>query len=653
VKPFSIWVLVFMLACGGLSRLFAGELEVYFGPTKAKDAAGLHTQTIKVIDSAKKTLDGAIHELRLQSIVDALVAAKQRGVEVRVICDDAYYENEFMKQLRAAKIPTKHDGNTKAIMHDKFVVADGERMVTGSYNLTDTCSFNNHNNLLVISNRDVSQIYAAEFEKLWAGHFYDSEDGAIQHAVMQVDGRKVPVDILFQPRYKDTKDKVVELLSSAQKSLYMAQFAFFSAKVANLMSAKLEAGVDVRAVIDYSMVYGELEPLNQIGELAEKRIPFCIGDDPNGKMHHKFFVVDPDSSSAMVLTGSANASSSGYDSNVENIIVVHDQKVAKQYKDEVLHLLNRRATGTVTIPRKGINGVGKVQTFDINIESGGEALKQLEITLPYFWRVQSAETVTATRGDAATPVSLRLEERSPSRESKVKVQILMADAANLTADGPDSKLSLHLGAVNLDPKTHTGRYCIYVRGSDASGKLQVIPNLPILWLFRSAAESIAEADRLLSAKDDRSAKDLEYLLRDLSSNLYQEIDTGKLSAMKDFVALVEKTAQDKNPRFKMVSNTARLVCQRLVAAYGVDANSGEEGAALAARLKTTLTSGGVELKPPKEVHVEAPPATAEGFKADLVEALHRYHNTDGKGNGGSVSGLQLPPGVKDLPALEK
>lgn len=36
----------------------------------------------------------------------------------------------------------------------------------------------------------------------------------------------------------------------------------------------------------------------------------------------------------------------------------------------------------------------------------------------------------------------------------------------------------------------------------------------------------------------------------------------------------------------------------------------------------------------------------QALAADFYEGLKRYHNVDGKGNGGRVEGLQLPPGVK-------
>ncbi|MBI4864586.1 MAG: DUF1669 domain-containing protein, partial [Candidatus Riflebacteria bacterium] len=643
-------LLVVVALCSG--GVLAGSLEVYFGPTKPGDKDGLDTQTVKVINSAKKRINGAIHELRLGSIADALVAAHKRGVEVRIVGDDDYYENEFMKKLRQAGIKTKSDENTKYIMHDKFVVADGARMTTGSYNLTDTCSYNNYNNLLVIEDAKVCELYDAEFEKLWAGNMYGASDGAVHSLSLKVGGRNVPVEIFFQPRFQGTQDKIVELLTAARKSIHMAQFAFFSATVANVLAAKREAGLEVKAVIDYAMVYGELMPLNQIGTLAEKAVPFCIGDDPKGKLHHKLFVVDADGDDPVVITGSANASSSGFKGNVENIIVIHDGAIAKRYRDEVVKLFKRRDAGAATTKPRGLNGVGREQHFDVFIDSGGVAMKSVEVNLPYAWKINSAKDVEGKRDGDGGAVEFRLEERLPSAHHTEKVQVLVADSANLAASGPDSKMTLRIKAMRLAADVHTGKTCLYIRGSDKSGELKALASLPIIWLFRSALENVQMMDKLLNASDPQSARDLEYLMRDVQSSLYDDIEYNKLAAVKEFVAVIEKAQQSNDPRFKLVSNGARLVCQRMVATFGTDG----EGGQLAAKLKEILDTAGVVVKPPRPDDgepVEGPEATPEGMAKEVVASLVRYHNTDGQGNGSPFTGVQFFPGVTDKAQLEK
>lgn len=49
-------------------------------------------------------------------------------------------------------------------MHHKVIVLDGEIVVTGSYNLTRSAEIRNDENTLVIHDRDVAEIFLAEFE---------------------------------------------------------------------------------------------------------------------------------------------------------------------------------------------------------------------------------------------------------------------------------------------------------------------------------------------------------------------------------------------------------------------------------------------------------------------------------------------------------
>ncbi len=558
-------VLAALLSCVLTAGLFGSELAVFFGPTKAGDPNGLDTQTVKLIDSAKTRLNCAVHEVRLKSICDALIRAHERGVTVRMVGEDKYYDNEFMKQLRSAGIETHSDENPNAIMHNKFVVADGERMLTGSYNLTDTCSYNNSNNLVVIADRAACKIFDDEFEKLWSGQIYNEVNADEIHRVtLKLKDRQVPIEIFFQPRNDQTEEHVIELLSKADQGIYVMQFAFFNGKVGKLLVEKAEAQKDVRAVIDYSMVFGDFQPFNQIGRLVESNIPFCIGDDPHGKVHHKVFTVDPDGPNAMVLTGSANSSSAGFNKNAENIIVIHDKQIAQRYRDETLKWLHRLEHGAVTVKPRGISGIGQVHNFDIMISSGGKAIKDLELSMPFHWRVGSLSDVSAWRGDQANlRSSLKLASRIPSRYTTIPVQMVLVNNINLTATGPGSTATVRIKALRTDPETLPGKFCIYARGSETSGDLKAMASMPIIWLFRTASENVGYMAGQLESRDLRASSNLEFLVRDLDSSLGKDIEKDEVGALKDFVFLMEKAKEANNPRFKIVAPLMPSLVQRL------------------------------------------------------------------------------------------
>jgi phosphatidylserine/phosphatidylglycerophosphate/cardiolipin synthase-like enzyme len=54
-----------------------------------------------------------------------------------------------------------------AIMHDKFLVIDGETVEAGSFNYTSAAEKKNAENVLVLHDPVVAQRYGQEWERLW------------------------------------------------------------------------------------------------------------------------------------------------------------------------------------------------------------------------------------------------------------------------------------------------------------------------------------------------------------------------------------------------------------------------------------------------------------------------------------------------------
>jgi phosphatidylserine/phosphatidylglycerophosphate/cardiolipin synthase-like enzyme len=55
-----------------------------------------------------------------------------------------------------------------AIMHDKFIVVDGETVEEGSFNFTAGAESHNAENVLVLLDRATAQRYWQEWYRLWA-----------------------------------------------------------------------------------------------------------------------------------------------------------------------------------------------------------------------------------------------------------------------------------------------------------------------------------------------------------------------------------------------------------------------------------------------------------------------------------------------------
>jgi hypothetical protein len=68
--------------------------------------------------------------------------------------------------LREAGVEVIEDQNN-AFMHHKFFVIDNRTVITGSYNPTKHANEENDENIVIIHNGTIAELYAVEFKKMW------------------------------------------------------------------------------------------------------------------------------------------------------------------------------------------------------------------------------------------------------------------------------------------------------------------------------------------------------------------------------------------------------------------------------------------------------------------------------------------------------
>lgn len=117
-----------------------------------------------------KTIESAQHEIRLMGysftspeLVSALVRAKRRGVDVRIVLDEKGNRSKAsqaaMNVVVNAGIPLRTNGRY-AIMHDKAIIVDNHTVEAGSFNYTRSAASRNSENVLVINEvPEVAQTY--------------------------------------------------------------------------------------------------------------------------------------------------------------------------------------------------------------------------------------------------------------------------------------------------------------------------------------------------------------------------------------------------------------------------------------------------------------------------------------------------------------
>jgi phosphatidylserine/phosphatidylglycerophosphate/cardiolipin synthase-like enzyme len=143
-------------------------VEVYYGP----DDAPLDRLTT-LYRHATRYLYVAVYGLTSPRAVEAMVAAKKRGVDVRLITDlqrtEDVKQRTALQTLHLAGIPilvNEHDG----LMHLKQVVIDDEVNTTGSMNHTTSGNRYNDERLDVISDHAITVKAREKFLAMWNDH---------------------------------------------------------------------------------------------------------------------------------------------------------------------------------------------------------------------------------------------------------------------------------------------------------------------------------------------------------------------------------------------------------------------------------------------------------------------------------------------------
>ncbi|QNT77569.1 phospholipase D family nuclease [Entomobacter blattae] len=148
------------------SVLPAPTLQAGFSPEGSAEAL-----VLSVINNAQSSLRIMAYSFTAPNITTALINAKARGVDVRMVVDEkgnrALYSMRALTALKEAGILIRTDSDF-AIQHDKVIIADEETVETGSFNYTQSAERRNSENALVISHSpQLAKNYLTHWQNRW------------------------------------------------------------------------------------------------------------------------------------------------------------------------------------------------------------------------------------------------------------------------------------------------------------------------------------------------------------------------------------------------------------------------------------------------------------------------------------------------------
>jgi phosphatidylserine/phosphatidylglycerophosphate/cardiolipin synthase-like enzyme len=292
------------------------QASVYTDPYRHLTRYGdnLEQVIIDTIESAQNSIEVAVQEFNLPGIAQALARRQERGVAVRVVLENRYsqsialgsrgqsgngddYERAkiedlysfidqnqdgqlsvqelatrdaltILDQAHINRLDDRADGSQgSGLMHHKFMVVDGERLITSSANWTMSCihgdflkpdSRGNANNLVVIHSPALAQVFQSEFNYLWGdgpAGLADSRFGLNKPyrppLMVPLPGSAVTVQFSptasNQPWTQSVNGLVAKTLNSTRRSLNLALFVFSDQALSNQLWQIAQAGVRIQS----------------------------------------------------------------------------------------------------------------------------------------------------------------------------------------------------------------------------------------------------------------------------------------------------------------------------------------------------------------------------------------------------------------------
>jgi len=261
--------------------------------------------------------------------------------------------NRLKKSAGAANVKRQH---MKKLQHNKMIIVNGKttkKVVFGSTNLSWRGLYVQANNAFVVEGKTAVDLALRAFD-----NYFDREDefGDSESAELTSLGLKnIDARVAFSPHSKsnallatigkDIEDNTTSTLLYSLAFLSITPGVIKEAiKKVSKKSGIFAYGIADKKVggIELRMPNGNIAPV--FAAALEKNVPAPFNKEPaaggGNRMHHKFIVIDFDKPTARVYLGSYNFSNPADKDNGENLLVIHDRRIAVSYMVEALRIFD-------------------------------------------------------------------------------------------------------------------------------------------------------------------------------------------------------------------------------------------------------------------------------------------------------------------------
>jgi len=276
--------------------------DVYFRGDFIKE------KTLSMIENTHYTLDICVYSISDKQIINALKNKAKEGVQVRICTDNAY-------PLKIDNVEIVYD--SQGLMHNKYMISDSKTVWFGSTNLTSTSLEKHENNIIISDDNALINAFQNHFEQCFSGLFKTQRKGV---------GSSI---VRFSPE-EDCFEFLLDELSLAKKTVYIAMFAFSDNRIAHYLKVLSSKGVRVYILADkdwnLSSIYSDIEDMARYTSLR-----LDVSED---LLHEKFIIIDE----KVLLTGSYNYTASAQIRNDEYLFKTKNSSTVRRFNDHFLTL---------------------------------------------------------------------------------------------------------------------------------------------------------------------------------------------------------------------------------------------------------------------------------------------------------------------------
>ena len=139
-----------------LNTTLASKLDVCFTPP-----SGCSEKIIEEINNSKASIYVQAYGFTSKTIADSLIKAHLRGVKVQVILDRSNMSKKGyskLMDLKEAGIDISLD-IVPGIAHNKVMIIDEKKVITGSFNFTEAADKRNSENVIIIEDKETVKQY--------------------------------------------------------------------------------------------------------------------------------------------------------------------------------------------------------------------------------------------------------------------------------------------------------------------------------------------------------------------------------------------------------------------------------------------------------------------------------------------------------------